>query len=389
MRYRWVVLGVGVAAQAAFAAVSVGLPSIAPALRSHYGLSIAGIGVTLAAIIAGMILTMLGWGVLADRIGERKVMTVGLLGAAGGVLAASRVDGAVALVGALVLAGMFGAAVNAASGRAVAGWFAPAERGLAMGVRQSALPLGGAVAAATLPRVAGSEDAPRALLVLAAVCAAGAVLVGVWMRDPAPEVPDAAAEPAPHPLRDGRTWLLSTVSFTLVLPQVSLLSFVALYLHDERGLTPVAAGAVLAGVQVVGVGSRIAVGVLSDRVGSRLRPLRLVVVALTAALVAVPLLLLGPVPVAAAGLVVASVLSLTWNGLVFLSVAEGAPPHLRGVALGLQNTVVAVAAARAPVGFGLAVSAAGWPAAFGLLLVTPVVALVLLGRLLRPATVPG
>ena len=48
-RYRWVVLVVGVVAQAAFSAVSTGLPAVAPALRSHYGLTIAQLGVALAA----------------------------------------------------------------------------------------------------------------------------------------------------------------------------------------------------------------------------------------------------------------------------------------------------------------------------------------------------
>jgi sugar phosphate permease len=393
-RYRWVVLGVGVVAQAAFSAVTTGLPAVAPALRAHYGLSIAQVGVALAAVVAGMVVTMLGWGVLADRIGERLVMSAGMAAAAGCVLLASRVDGAVALIATLGLAGMFGASVNAASGRAVAGWFAPAERGLAMGVRQSALPLGGALAAATLPTVAGRQDAPRALLVLAGVCAVGALVAAVWMRDPAPEPapdPDDPAEADVHPLRDGRIWRLAAVSFALVVPQLALLSFVALYLHDERGLSPVAAGAVLGGIQLTGAVTRIVVGVVSDRLGARLPLLRWIAVAVLVALVVGVLLLRAPVALTAGGLAVATVLALSWNGLAFLATAEVAPPSRRGAALGLQNTVVALSAALAPVGFGIAVATLGWTAAFALLPVAPVVALVLVAPLIRPQrrTVPA
>jgi sugar phosphate permease len=380
--YRWVVLAVGVVAQAAFAAVSIGLPALAPALREHYGLSIAAVGVALAAVGGGMIVTMFGWGVLADRIGERRVMSIGLAGGAVAVLAATRAGGVGQLVGTLAVAGCFGASVNAASGRAIAGWFPPAERGLAMGVRQAGLPLGGALAAATLPTVAGASDAPRALAMLAGTCAAGALVAAVGMRDPAP-VPAAGPVAGPHPVRDARIWRLTGASFALVLPQLALLGFLALYLHDERGLSPAAAGGVLAAAQLVGVAARVGVGLGSDRLGSRLRLLRTLVVVSAATLVAGAALLRAPVAVTAAGLGLAAVLSLCWNGLAFLTVAETAPPSRRGTALGLQNTAVVLAGTLAPVAFGLTVAGAGWAAAFALLPLCPLVALVLLAPLVR------
>jgi nitrate/nitrite transporter NarK len=46
--------------------------------------------------------------------------------------------------------------VNAASGRAVMSWFAPAQRGFALGIRQTAVPLGGAAAALFLPPAAAA-----------------------------------------------------------------------------------------------------------------------------------------------------------------------------------------------------------------------------------------
>jgi len=63
------------------------------------------------------------------------------------LLAATQVHGTVALGACLVLAGAAGASVYAASGRLILGWFAASERGPAMGIRQSAQPLGVAVAA--------------------------------------------------------------------------------------------------------------------------------------------------------------------------------------------------------------------------------------------------
>ena len=368
--------------------MSLGLPAIAPALRQHYGLSIAEVGVALAAVAGGMIVTMLGWGMLADRIGERLVMSIGLVGAAAAMLLATRAGGAGQLTGALALAGCFGASVNAASGRAVAGWFPAAERGLAMGVRQGALPLGGAAAAATLPAIAGADDAPRALAVLAAVCAAGALAAAVGMRDPAPA---AVAGPVadPHPIRNGRVWQLTAVSFLLVLPQLALLSFVALYLHDERGLSAVAAGAVLAVAQLVGVAARIAVGL---RLGPAGHP----------AAAAPPAgrglrrhpgrrggAAAGPGrgdrrrPRAGRG----ARAVLERAGLPHRRRDRAAEPPRRA-ALGLQNTAVVIAGTLAPIGFGLAVAGPGWTTAFALLPLAPAAALVLLRPLVRTERVP-
>src|SRR4029077_19958283 len=147
-RYRWVILGAGTFAQATFSAVSVGLPALAPALRSHYRLSLAETGVVLGAIGIGQLPTLLPWGVLADRIGERLVIALGLAGAGGAIAAAAATHRYATLVVLLIAGGALGASVNAASGRAVMGWFGADERGLALWIRQTAIPIGGAAAAA-------------------------------------------------------------------------------------------------------------------------------------------------------------------------------------------------------------------------------------------------
>jgi hypothetical protein len=45
-----VILAAGTLAQASFTTVSVGLPALAPALRSHYGLTLGETGVVLGAV---------------------------------------------------------------------------------------------------------------------------------------------------------------------------------------------------------------------------------------------------------------------------------------------------------------------------------------------------
>ena len=85
-------LAAGTLAQASFSASSVGLPALAPALKSHYGLSLGETGVVLAGIGIGMLCTLLPWGLVADRVDERWVIATGLTGAGAMLVVASTTD---------------------------------------------------------------------------------------------------------------------------------------------------------------------------------------------------------------------------------------------------------------------------------------------------------
>src|SRR5437588_3833876 len=149
--YRWTILGAGVLGQASVSAIGLGLPAIAPAIRHGYALTLPQVGVVLAALNFGLIVTLVPWGIVADRIGERSVLAAGLTGCAAAMVVAGRTSSFGGLVAALAVAGAFGGGTQSASGRAVMSWFGPEERGLALGIRQTAVPVGGAIAAGILP----------------------------------------------------------------------------------------------------------------------------------------------------------------------------------------------------------------------------------------------
>ena len=181
-RYRWVVLAAGTLAQASFSASSVGLPALSPTLKSEYGLSLTQTGVVLAAVGIGMLFTLLPWGLVADRVDERWVIATGLTGAAALLVAASRTHTFGAVTGVLVGVGALGASVNAASGRAIMAWFPSTELGLALGIRQTAIPIGGALGAAVLPVLGSSGGTHLAFLFLAAASLTGALIAAVFIR---------------------------------------------------------------------------------------------------------------------------------------------------------------------------------------------------------------
>src|SRR4051794_11701277 len=199
-RYRWVILGVGAAGAGAFSALRLGLPALGPALRDAYGLSLPQVGFAFTAVAIGVMLTLVPWGVMTDRVGERPVMGIGLAGTAVALVLTAYAPGYGALLAGLLLAGMLGSSSTGASGRAVMGWFAREERGFALGIRQMALPLGGAAAAIALPQLVGAGGLKGAFLTLAGLCLTAAGPAGAVHRDaPPPHRPPPGVPPPPPP----------------------------------------------------------------------------------------------------------------------------------------------------------------------------------------------
>ncbi|MDT4938841.1 MAG: hypothetical protein QOG80_2512, partial [Pseudonocardiales bacterium] len=233
----------------------------------------------------------------------------------------------------------------AASGRVVMGWFPVGERGLAMGTRQTAQPLGVAIAALALPPLAHANGAHAALLFPVLLCAVAAIAVLVVVTDP-PRPPRAAdAAPAASPYRG--SWQLGRVhlaSALLVVPQFAVATFTLVYLVGERHWDASVAGRAIFAFQVAGAAGRIVSGVWSDRVGSRLRPMRQLAVASAALMV---LLSIGAGLHAwwiVIGFALGAVVTVADNGLAYTSVAELAGADWSGRALGAQNTVQNIAA---------------------------------------------
>jgi len=380
--YRWVVLGAGTLAQASFSTSSVGLPALGPYLKSGYGLTLAETGVVLAGIGIGMLFTLLPWGLVADRVEERWVIATGLNGAAGLLVVASTTHRYVTVTLALVGVGALGASVNAASGRAIMTWFPPSELGLALGIRQTAIPIGGALGGAVLPALGSAGGTRAAFLFLAGLCATGAVVAAVFVRSGSraeePELQDLGS-----PLRDPRMWLLGAGTGLYLMAQIGITGFVVLFLHEHRHLSSYGAAAVFLTINVLAIAARIGSGRISDRLGSRLGPLRTIGVALavfTAAVAAAtdaPLALLIPL------FVVAGVLSMAWNGLAYASAAEMAGSKRTGAALGFQQTLLGVVVASAPPAIA-AIATHSWRVAFLVAAAGPVVGVLVLSRLSDP-----
>jgi sugar phosphate permease len=354
-----------------------GVAFLIPTLHSERGLDLAAAALISSLPSFGMVVTLIAWGYVVDRIGERFVLTMGSALTAAAAFAAASVDSLVAVGVFLFLGGMAAASSNAASGRLVVGWFPPQQRGLVMGIRQTAVPLGVGLGALVIPRLAVAQGVSAALLFPAVVCAAAAVICAVGVLDP-PRPPRAQA-PAEHlanPYRGSATLTrIHALSVLLVVPQAMVTTFTLVWLMADRGWSAASAGALVSAAQLLGAGGRIAAGYWSDRVGQRLRPIRSIAAgaALTMGLLALTDWLDSPISVAF--MVIASVITVSDNGLAFTAIAEIAGPFWSGRALGTQNTSQHLASAIAAPVFGGLIGIAGYPLAFAVCALFPLAAI--------------
>jgi len=382
-RRAWTVLSLGVAAQTA-GTVFVSAPAfLIPLLHTERGLSLAEAGLLASTPTIGMVLTLIAWGALADRIGERWVIAGGLVLTALATLGAIAAQGYIALGIFFLLGGMASASTNAASGRVVVGWFPKERRGLAMGIRQTCQPLGVTIAAVTIPLIASGSGVGAALLLPLVMTAVLAVACAVGIANPprAPKTTDAAANAGRNPYRtNGFLWRIHGVSALLVVPQFTLSIFGLVWLVTEVQLSALAAGLLVGVAQFVGALARILVGVLSDRVGSRVRPLRWVAVAAGLCLLLLAAFDAAGWGAAAVVFVIATTATVVDNGLAFTSVAEMAGPSWAGRALGAQNTgQFIVASAVGPV-MGALIGLVGYPLTFAVAAAFPAIAVPLIPR---------
>lgn len=358
--HRWKVLGVGVAANASFSAAAAGLPTTAIWLRSGYQLSNAELGIALGAMGLGVALSELPWGMATDRWGDRPVLLAGLLGTMLSLLALllwitpahGAVPSVLSLAAGLAVVGVLGGSVNGSSGRAVMRWFGAGERGFAMSIRQTAVPLGGGLGALILPTLAARYGFTMVFGALALACALSAAFAWRWMHEPdfsveaakGPQNASAATltAPAAPPLRNSSIWRMVGAIGLLCAPQSAILSYATIFLHDQGKLGLAAVTTAMVSLQAGAMVMRIWSGRHTDRHANRPAYLRGCVLLASAAF-----LLLATVAWSAApgwllmtAIVLAGIAVSSWHGVGYTELATLAGSNHAGTALGMANTAV-------------------------------------------------
>ena len=388
VHHRWKVLGVGFAANASFSAAFSGIPTTAIFLRNGYHIDNGGLGLVLGMLGLGIAVSELPWGLLTDRWGDRRVLLLGLLATAAALAAmagfvvprGADVPGIVPLSLGLLAVGLLGGSVNGSSGRAVMAWFREGERGLAMSIRQTAVPAGGGLGAMTLPTLAAHFGFVAVYGVLAALCAVTAWFAWRWLHEPPmatstgqPGQGDgrhrAGQTEAVSPLRDSGVWRVALGIGVLCVPQLAVITFATVFLHDFGRAGVIGISATMVAVQTGAAVARVCSGRWTDRHGKRRQYLRACSVA-TALLFATLALMAagtgggahGVATILLAALVVLGGVSASaWHGVAYTELATLAGTRRAGTALAMGNTCAFMTLFVTPLAIPPLLAATSWP----------------------------
>ena len=330
------------------------------------------LGLAVSAFFASAAVSSMWAGALVERLGRRTgTVASGVLAAVTLLLIAATARSYPVLVALLVLAGVSNAALQMTANVTLARAVPAGRRGLAFGVKQSAVPIAVLIGGLAVPTV-GVVVGWRWTFGAAAVAALAVVAAG--MRMPAARSatrrPEAAADRPPR-----GALVVSFLAMVLASGSVNALgSFLPAWAF-QVGLEPGTAGVLVAVGSAISVLVRVVSGVLADR--RRGRNLRVVSSYLVVGSLGLAVLSIEDMWALLLGTLVAFGIGWAWPGLFLFAVVRVGRDSPATASGAVQAGAFAGGAA-GPVLFGLLVGAAGYPDAWRTAAVTLLAAALLL-----------
>jgi len=322
--------------------VQQGLVVLGTFFALAYHLNLTQLGLVTTALSLGVMVSMVFVGMAVDRLGPRVVLFWGAILMTAFCLAVLWVRTFALLLIALFFIGVAVAIVPSTGTKAVFTAFAGRPRGLVMGIRQTGVPIGAAIAASILPQVV-----PQFGLHGIYIAFAIELLVTSWAFSMVmhPWIPVSHATTTAVRL-EKRHWIRlirpTSVSFLMVSGQYILLTYSISDLHQEHHLSLPVAGIVLALSQIGGGLGRVAFGQISDALGGRRPP----VIAFAAAMGAILAFIVGLLPHSTPVWLLFVVwtffgfAAVGWNALALTWAGESVPPSHSGLAMSLTGSTV-------------------------------------------------
>ncbi len=365
--FRWAILALVSVSHVIGASAQYGINTLAPFYQDELGLSRAQVGLFFSAFYLAMTGASFAAGWLADRLGVRNTTLQGHLAVGVCTVAASFAPSFAWAFLCFFLCGLGYAYLNPASTKGVMAWFYRDERATAMGIKQTGVPAGGFVTALLAPPlvlVVGWRGAFVALGVVNFFF--GFVFSYLW-RDPLNGAGSGATEKKPQSQIEAplNVWGFLPASFgtgIFLIGQMSLITYVPLYLKESMGFAPYWASQALAIAQGGAMIGRVGWGVASDRIFGGRRKIVLIIIGLLSIVLMTGLSLMtkeSSIPLLLTLVFLSGLCIVGYQGVSYALIGELAGTTRTGVAMGLMITINAGAATLGTPLFGYIVDRSG------------------------------
>src|ERR1700747_133678 len=348
--FRWVILGLISVSHIIGATAQYGINTLAPFYKDELGLSRAQVGLFFSAFYLAMAGFSFSAGRRADRLGVRKTTFQGHLSLGLCTIAAALAPSFAWAFARFFLAGLGYSFLNPASSKGVMAWFHRDERATAMGTKQTGVPAGGVVTAVLAPQLVLLMGWRGALAVLGVINFLFGFLFSFYWRDPPGDGAAVSEDVRVQETQTLNIWSFLPISCgtaIYLVGQMTLITYIPLYLKDAMGFSAYWASQALALTQAGAMVGRVGWGVASDRLFGGRRKIVLILIGLLSAILIMalgfmrpqsPLYLLLPV------LFLAGVCLVGYQGVSYALIGELAGKAKTGSALGMMITINAACA---------------------------------------------
>ncbi|MBI2906052.1 MAG: MFS transporter [Chloroflexi bacterium] len=280
--YRPVILGIILLSQVGASVPTQAVPVLAPFYQVDLALNWTQVGLVVSAISLGQLVTALLGGVATDYVGVRRMFLAGQVVVGSFIVVLSTTPSFSLALPLGFVTGMGVSMASPGASKVVLSWFSQGSRATVMGIKQTAVPICGGIAASVLPPLALLSGWRWAMVATGLAVVAIGLVVYLAYREP-----DSAERMAPNgsharptlqsgPSRDfgwvgvkevvlNRDLCLTGIlGLGLVGAQFSVATYLIFYFRDVFVVPVVVAGAYLALAQLSGVIGRVGLGLVSD-----------------------------------------------------------------------------------------------------------------------------
>ena len=346
------------------ASAQYGINTFAPFYQEELGLTRAQVGLFFTAFYIGMAGFSFTAGWFSDRLGVRKASFIGHVFAGTAVVFASSAGSFGWAFACFLLTGLGYSFLNPASTKGVLMWFRR-HRATAMGVKQTGVPAGGVLTALVGAPLAAMFGWRATLAGLGVVNVAFGLFFWFLWREP--EDADRTGADRGGGAGDGGLRIRSLLALScgtalLLMGQMSLLTYLPLFLKEKLAFSTVHASQWLSITQGGAVLGRVGWGTVSDRLYGGRRKVVLVLIGVISVLLCTALSALDKgvspfilVPLTFLG----GFTMIGYQGVSYSLISEIAGQSRAGMALGLMITINALGTVVGTPTFGYIVDATG------------------------------
>lgn len=368
--YKWIMLIFATITQATATLITYGVGVFALFWKEEYSLTNMQSGLLVSVVNIGPLFCMLFVGRLLDRYNEKLLISISSFLLGGSLLLTNTVNEFTGLLFVLLLVGAFYSVSQPGGSKVIIKWFPTENRGLAMGIRQAGIPIGGTLAGVLIPFLTIKYNVAYAINIIACICIIGGFLFFIFYKEPYVQ----------GKVREERIklsfWMqlkavmckkelypIYITGICMISLQMVLVGHFIKFLVTEQSITPILAGKVFSIVFFSGMIGRVVLAAISDLLykGNRSIPL---FISVCTSIGFILILVLGIHTTTNEVLYGVSALlgffSIGWFSLFIVEVAESASEESLGMTVSFALTLNQIAIIFAPVLFGYIVDEKGY-----------------------------